>query len=134
MREDCHKIRKNWILDTSVFGAFYFHWLCSPPRLLKSSFLSPSSCLSFPFPHSLYPSLAAHLWKETPRGKKGDTELSQPQLHLFLTNHGEHCRGITPRKRDENQHGKRPGEFLILETILSLLKFVCLPSFILSLA
>lgn len=44
------------------------------------------SFLTFPFPcpHSLYPTLADHLWKQTPRKKKGrDTELSQPQLFFW---------------------------------------------------
>ena len=42
-------------------------------------FLSPSSHLCF---SSLYPSLANHLWKLTPRRKR-DTELSQPQLFFW---------------------------------------------------
>lgn len=81
--DDFHKIkRKTWMLDTLLLECPHFHWLCLP---LWSSLvlyvLSPSWHLPFPCPHSLYATLADHLWKQTPRKKKGrDTELSQPQL------------------------------------------------------
>lgn len=97
-------------------------------------FLSPFSHLSFPSPQSLYPPLQITFGKWLP-GRRGDTELNQPQLLLFFfSNYGAHWGGITPRRRDENQCGERLGGFVILGIILSLLKFVSLPFFILSLA
>lgn len=92
---------------------------------LVFQFLSPSSHCLFPLPIHSTPSLQITFGKWLPGGRRGNNKLSQLQLLLFLTNHGEHWGGITPRRTDENQCRERPGEFLILETILSPLKFVC---------
>lgn len=70
-------------------------------------FFSPSLHLSFPSPQSLYISFADHLWKLTPRRRKGRHWAESASVILpKFTNLGVHLRRIIPRRRDENRGGE----------------------------
>lgn len=86
-----------------------FPWLGWLLCLLWCSifFFSPSLHLSFPSPQTLYISFADHLWKLTPRRRKGRHWAESASVILpKFTNLGVHLRRIIPRRRDENRGGE----------------------------
>lgn len=107
--QDQKKKKKREILDISIVGtsSFSLARLTTVFALVFHFFFSPSLHLSFPSPQSLYISFADHLWKLTPRRRKGRHWAESASVILpKFTNLGVHLRRIIPRRRDENRGGE----------------------------